>query len=108
MNEDPLFEQVKGKLCVTWDDARTDARIRNVIMPSAEQDLRDLLGIDDPEFSFADAGTENILFLAHCYYEWSNAADEFEEHYSSMIARCRRKWMVKQYVEGQKPSPGLP
>ena len=98
---DGLFDAVKRKLRVTYDDAETDARIRDEIIPSAIRDLTDLLGIDDDSFDFAEPGTENMLFLAWCYYEWNNAIDDFEANYAGQIARCREKWMVRQYVEGQ-------
>ena len=41
-----LNEQVRRKLRVTWeDDDDTNARIDNDIIPNAEQDLINLLGI---------------------------------------------------------------
>lgn len=107
MGETTLFDQVKLKLRVTWDDAATNERIQNVVIPTAEQDLRDLLGIDDITFSFSDPGVENVLFLAYCYYEWNDAGDDFEEHYASKIARCRQKWMVKQYAQEQADASDL-
>lgn len=103
-----LLEQVKGKLRITWEDAATDARIQNVIMPSAEADLRDLLGIDVEGFDFGEPGQENILFLAHCYYEWNDALDEFEGNYGPQIARCRERWMVRQYAEESQAPADVP
>lgn len=97
--DDRLFSQVKRKLRVTWSDESTDATIRDDIMPNAEQELRSLLGIDDDAFSFADPGAENMLFVAWCYYDWNDCVDDFESNYASQIARCREKWMVRQFAE---------
>lgn len=108
MSEQTLLDQVKSKLHVTWDDEDSNARIESDIMPTAEQELRSLLGIHDDAFSFVDPGTEHLLYLNYCYYEWHDAADDFEEHYASKIARCREKWMVKQYAEEQEATAELP
>lgn len=99
-----LMEQVRRKLRVTWkDDDDTNARIDSDIIPNAEQDLKNLLGIPaETRFDFAQPGMENILFLNHCWYQWEGALDDFEKNYAAQIARCREKWMVKQYVEEQE------
>lgn len=102
--DDPLFAQVKRKLCVSYDDDDTNARIESDIMPNAEQEIKSLLGINDDGFSFEVPGTENMLYVAYCYYDFNDCIDDFESNYASQIARCREKWMVKQYVEEQKAS----
>ncbi|MBQ9785057.1 MAG: hypothetical protein IJW29_06440 [Clostridia bacterium] len=103
---DTLQKQVRRKLRVTWDnDTDTNARIDDDIIPNAEQDLMSLLGIpEDAKFDFATRGTENYLFLNHCWYQWEGVLDDFEKNYAAQIARCREKWMVKQYVAEQEVS----
>lgn len=102
-----LNEQVRRKLRVTWeDDEATNSRIEDIIA-NAEQDMRNLLGIPEPEdgenaFDFGQAGMENMLFLNRCWYEWEGALDDFEKNYAMQIGRCRDMWMVRQYVEEQK------
>ena len=98
---DDLLGKVKRKLCITYVDDDTDNKVKD-IMANAEQELVDLLGIDDARFSFEAPGTENMLYLAWCYYDWNNCIDDFEVNYASQIARCRQKWMVKQYAQEQK------
>ena len=99
-----LKEQVRRKLRVTWKDEATDARIDIDIIPAAEQELTNLLGIHEEDFDFSRPGTENMLFLNLCWYMWEGAADDFEKFYAAQIGRCREKWMVKQYVEEQEES----
>lgn len=97
-----LVAQVRRKLRVTWDDDETSARISE-IAESAEQELRDLLGIPDGEaFDFSEPGAENALLLNRCWYEWEGALDEFRAAYSDAIGRCRERQMVRQYAEEEE------
>ena len=93
-----LYEQVKGKLNITWEDEETTARV-NKIINSAIPDLIHRLGITDPDFDFSGDGAENTLFLAYCLYEWNHALNEFEDNYSKMIAQVRARHEVAQYLE---------
>lgn len=105
INEE-LFEQCKRKLRITYDDIETNARIEDA-MGVAEAELIDLLGIDVEGFDFSKPSTENELFKAYVFYEYNDATDEFETNYAKQIARCRNKWMVKQYVEKQEAPADL-
>lgn len=104
MATNSLKDQVRRKLRVTWSDEATDNRIDIDIIPNAEQDLINLLGIPDADFDFGEPGMENALFLNHCWYQWEGALDDFEKNYAAQIGRCREKWMVKQYVAEQEAS----
>lgn len=97
MNE-ALYEQVKGKLNITWEDDETTLRIHKIIN-SAIPDLIHRLGITDTDFDFSADGMENTLFLAYCLYEWNHVLNEFEDNYSKMIATVRTKHEVAQYLE---------
>lgn len=96
---DALVEAVRRKLRVTYDDPDVNERIISEIIPAAEHDIMSLVGIQDQSFDFSKPGIESTLFLAWCFYEFNDAADDFEAHYAHLIARCREKWMVMQYVE---------
>ena len=93
-----LYNQVKRKLNITWEDEDTTSRLNDII-ESAIPDLIDRLGITDPDFDFGVSGAENTLFLAYCLYEWNHALNEWEENYSRMIAKVRAKYEVAQYLE---------
>lgn len=100
-----LKDQVRRKLRVTWSDPETDARIDTDIIPTADADLRFKIGIpDDATFDFSAPGTENKLFLAHCYYQWNDAEDEFEGNYAADLAHARRKWEVLQHAQEEAAS----
>lgn len=100
-----LAERVRRKLRITYSDPDTDERVDD-IMEQADADLRGLLGIDD-DFSFEQPGTEQVLFLAYCFYEWNDALDDFGANYATKIAQCRDRWLVKQYVEEEQAASQL-
>ena len=95
---DVLFEQVKRKLNVTWDDSDTNNRITDII-ESAIPTLKHKLGIVDDNFDFSVRGSENTLFLAYCLYEWNHCVNEFDDNYSNEIAQIQAKWSVKYHNE---------
>lgn len=96
-----LFNQVKRKLNITWDDDDTTSRLNDIIN-SAVPDLLHKLGITDESFDFSVDGAENTLFLAYCLYEWNHTLNEFEDNYSKMIAQVRAKREVAQYLESEE------
>jgi hypothetical protein len=95
-----LYEQVKRKLDITWEDEDTAARVKKII-DSAIPDLKHKLGITDDDFDFSVSGSENLLFLAYCLYEWNHALNEFDENYARMIAQVRQKHEVAKYMESE-------
>ena len=100
MASNSLTEQVRRKLNITWSDPDTDARVDD-IMRSATAHLVYQLGITDPDFDFAVAGIENVLYLAYCFYEWNHALDEYESNYRGLIMSARAKHEVKQDVSAE-------
>lgn len=99
MVTEKLTDQVRRKLNITWNDPETDARVAEII-EAAIPYLLHKLGITAPEFDFSAPGTENMLFLACCLYEWNHATmDEFEENYHRTIANVRAQYEVKYYEE---------
>lgn len=95
-----LYEQVKRKLDITWEDEDTAARVKKII-DAAIPDLKHKLGITDDDFDFSVSGSENLLFLAYCLYEWNHALNEFDENYARMIAQVRQKHEVAKYMESE-------
>lgn len=94
-----LIDQVKRKLNITWSDDATDNRVQE-LMASAEPHLKRKLGMAaDADYDFATPGTENILFLAYCLYEWNHCANEFDDNYAIEIAECRAAYEVAHFVE---------
>lgn len=101
MDMDLLFEQVKRKLNVTWEDDDTTSRIEEII-ESAIPDLKHKLGIFDSDFDFSVAGAENTLFKNYCLYEWNHCLNEFWNNYAEDIAQIRAKWAVKEVTENEE------
>ena len=98
MDSQKLFEQVKRKLNVTWQDEETDARIKEIIA-SATIDLINLIGIPNSDFDFSEAGLENTIFKAYCLYEWNHALDEFEDNYANKLGQLKAKYDVLNYLK---------
>lgn len=89
-----LTAAVKRKLNITWSDGETDMRIADVIATVAPAVAR-VVALDvEPEEPTAklieDAETRGLVVNA-CFYEWSNALDEFWGNYADDIQRCRIK-----------------
>lgn len=87
-----LEPAVRRKLNVTWTDADTDARIKE-IMAIADADLRHKLGLPT-DYDFNRAGQEQKLFLSYCLYEWNHVANEFDANYANDILQVRQKYAV--------------
>ena len=97
---DRLFEQVKRKLDITWNDDDTNARVEDIIN-SAIPTMRKKLGIADPNFDFSIEGTENTLFLNYCLYDRDHCANEFDDNYANDIAQVRAEHEVKYYLDNK-------
>ena len=96
-----LLEQVKRKCNITWKDDETDQRLKEIIN-SAIPDLAHKLGITDENFDFSEAGVENTLLLAYCFYEWNHCLNEFEDNYSKLIAQVQDKRVVEKFLSEGK------
>lgn len=97
MDKDKLFDQVKRKLNVTWEDDDTTARIEEII-DSAIPTLIHKLGIANPDFDFSVPGMENNLFKSYCLYDWNHCANEFDDNYANEIGQVREKHEVDHYL----------
>ena len=91
-----LLEQVKQKLNITWEDADTNALVKNIIN-SAIPTLKKKLGIVG-DFDFSVEGQENLLFKNYCLYEYNHSANEFDDNYSNEIAQVRAEHEVNNYL----------
>ena len=97
---DALKGQILRKLNITWSDADTDARIKEII-ESAIPRMIHKLGIVDLDFDFSVAGMENDLFKNYCIYEWNHCANEFDDNYANDIAQVRTRHEVQQYLNSE-------
>lgn len=103
-----LKKKVKAKLRITWNDDETDYRIFDEIVPTAEAAIRFKIGIpDNVSFDFDEPGIESMLFLAHCYYQWNDAEDEFDSNYAAEMRQARIKWEVWQHDKFEEETSNL-
>lgn len=89
-----LLPMVRRKLRITYEDADTDALLRETIEDAGA----------DP---FAEPGDERSLLKSLCFYAWNDAEDEFWANYAQQLASCREKWMVTSFVEESKQAADL-
>lgn len=98
MTDTPLTTAVKLKCGITYTDNNTNARIAD-IMASADVTLRDMLGVTDVDFDFADPGPEKTLYVNYCWYEFCGAVADFRDNYHELIELVRKKNMAEEYDE---------
>lgn len=82
---------IKRKLNITWDDEMTDKRVDDVIETAGAALGRAIgLNISDAESMSRLERPDMAGLLANaCFYEWSNALDEFWINYADEIQRAR-------------------
>lgn len=97
MNESILFEEVKNKLNITWEDIDTNNKIK-MIIKDAIATLNYKLGAD---VNYLENGLEHQLFLNYCLYSYNNALHEFDKNYMNDIYQLRIKYEVQQYENKQ-------
>lgn len=99
MKEEKLFEQVKRKLNVTWDDMDTDQKIKDIML-SAVNIISNQIGAGKG-LDFTVPGIENTLVLSLCLYLWNNVEmNLFYENYETLILQARAIHEVEEYVNG--------
>lgn len=80
-----LFDELKGKLRITWDKKETNTELMQTI-ENAEGYMNHLLGA---EIDYTAPGINHILFINYCMYMWNGCENEFEEAYQKDITRAR-------------------
>lgn len=89
-----LKERVKSKLNITWKDAETEAKIKN-LTEDAISTLNFKIGNNTIDYNLS--GIEKSLFLNYCLYSWNNCLNEFDKDYINEIYQVRAKYEVNRY-----------
>lgn len=97
MDNKQLFDELKIKLNITWEDDDIDDRIFSVIN-DAKKTMDHKLGF---EIDYSIAGQEHNLFLNYCMYSWNNCVNEFDNNYRKEIYQIRNIYKVKNHIEKQ-------
>lgn len=100
MADDPmvaLLAAVRNYLDITWTDTGTDTKLTGIIIRGkAYLDLKIGSALD---YSVEDLPRQ--LLLDYCLYARSNALDEFEANYLSMLLTLQQREEVAEYVIAQ-------
>lgn len=92
-----LLAQVKRKLNITWDEPDTNETVKDIV-ESAIPIMKHKLGITDPNFDFAQPGSENNLFRSYCLYDYNHCTNEFDDNYANEIGQVREKHEVAYHL----------
>ena len=82
-----MFDVVKRKLNITWDDVDTDLRVSDII-DDAIPTMRHKLGLP-ADYDFSEIGMERTLFLEYCLYVWNEKKELFDDNYRNDILQTR-------------------
>lgn len=97
--QEPLLEDVKNHLNITWKDEAVDRKIRGIVASGmAYLDLKRGAPAD-----YMEAGLPRTLLLEYARYARDEALDVFENNYLSLIVAMRNESLVRQYVETSPP-----
>ena len=92
-----LLGDVRNYLDISWDDPAGDQKLTGIIARAmAYLDLKSGVTLD---YSIEDL--PRALLLDYCLYARSNALDEFEQNYISMLLSLQMREDVRAYVEEQ-------
>ena len=97
-----LLADIKNYLNITWDDAATDDKLRNMIASGMSY----LDGKGGGTLDYESDGTPRTLLLEYVRYMRSNALDVFENNYTALILNMQAERLVAdgETVEGAAPS----
>jgi len=92
-----LLSAVRNYLDITWTDTATDAKLTGIIKRGmAYLDLKTGVSLD-----YLPEDLPRQLLLDYCLYARSNALDEFEVNYLSMLLSLQQREEVAAYVIAQ-------
>lgn len=97
-----LLADIKNYLNITWDDAVTDDKLRNMIASGMSY----LDGKGGGTLDYESDGTPRTLLFEYVRYMRSNALDVFENNYTALILNMQAERLVTdgETVEGTTPT----
>ena len=88
---DPLLDELKLVLDVTWEDTDTDQKLAG-ILARAKAQMDEYAGA---QLTYTTESTEKQLLFDLCRYIWNNAAEEFEQNFRSKLIALNAKYAVE-------------
>ena len=97
-----LLSDIKNYLNITWDDAATDDKLRNMIASGMSY----LNGKGGGTLDYESDGTPRTLLFEYVRYMRSNALDVFENNYTALILNMQAERLVAdgETVESTTPT----
>lgn len=97
-----LLSDIKNYLNITWDDAATDDKLRNMTASGMSY----LDGKGGGTLDYESDGTPRTLLFEYVRYMRSNALDVFENNYTALILNMQAERLVTdgETVEGTTPT----
>ena len=97
-----LLSDIKNYLNITWDDAATDDKLRNMIASGMSY----LNGKGGGTLDYESDGTPRTLLFEYVRYMRSNALDVFENNYTALILNMQAERLVTdgETVESTTPT----
>lgn len=93
-----FLSDIKNYLDITWDDAATDDKIKNLIAGGSVY----LRGKCKADLDFESDGLPRTLLFDYVRYARDSALDVFENNYMSLILAMQNDEAVKAHVESTK------
>lgn len=93
--KNPVLDEVKNYLDITWDDEGTDKKLQGII-DRATSWVVDYFGMTAG--CLTDPSVKQ-LFLDCCRYMWANAFEDFETNFAKQITGLQIKYEVMNLVE---------
>lgn len=100
MADDTATAAIRRKLNITWSDPATDARLADIIA-TVTPALNRAVGVAPTTAIDPTDGETFGLFVNACFYEWSDALDEFWVNYLDDVSRVRARNVVAAYAAAQ-------
>lgn len=97
-----LLADIKNYLNITWDDAVTDDKLRNMTASGMSY----LDGKGGGTLDYESDGTPRTLLFEYVRYMRSNALDAFENNYTALILNMQAERLVAdgETVESTTPT----
>lgn len=92
---DELLADVKIYLDISWDDEKTEKKLKGII----QRGMKYLNSVAGGELNYSEEDKPKELLLDYCRYVRSNALEEFQKNYLHELLSLQMDEEVKRYEE---------
>lgn len=94
--EDRIYEELRSRLDITWDNEITNIKLLNIIKNSISK-LNRIIGKKILDYTAEGFEEELELLLNYCMYAWENKTELFKTNYLDDIMSIQQKYEVENY-----------